>query len=76
MSAPTEYCDSTAPEPYKSALLPLDLSLEAYKVLEKEQGAAEERYQEAVTRHDEWKVAKKREEKEAQAEKLRKEKEM
>ncbi|PBL01874.1 hypothetical protein ARMGADRAFT_1023266 [Armillaria gallica] len=50
------YHDSTTSEPYKLALTPPDLSLEAYKVLEKERGTAEERYEEAVTRHNEWKV--------------------
>ncbi len=40
MSTPTKYCDSTIPELYKSALMPPDLSLETYKVLEKEWGTA------------------------------------
>ncbi len=53
---------------------PPDLSLEAYEALEKEWGTVEERYEEAVTRHNEWKAMKNREAKEAQAEKLRKEK--
>ncbi len=75
MSAPTKYHNFATPEPYESAPMPPNLSLEAYKVLEKEQGTTEERYEEVVTQHDEWKAAKKREEKEAQVEKLRKEKE-
>ncbi len=53
MSVPTEYCNSATPEPYKSAPMPADLSLEDYEALEKEQGAVEERYEEAVARHDE-----------------------
>ncbi len=75
MSVPIEYHNSATPEPYESAPTPANLSLEDYEALEKEWGAMEERYKEAVTRHDEWKAVKNREAKEAQVEKLRKEKE-
>ncbi len=64
MSALTEYHDSTTSELYESAPTPTDLSLEDYEALEKEWGAMEERYKEAVTRHDEWKAMKAREAKE------------
>ncbi len=71
MSAPVKYRDSTTPEPYESALTPPDLSFEDYKALIEERTAAEERYEEAITRHDSWKTAKA---KEARAEKLKQDK--
>ncbi len=61
MSMPIEYCDSATPEPYELAPTPADLLLEDYEALQKEWGTAEERYEEAVTRHDEWKATKNRE---------------
>ncbi len=75
MSASVEYHDSMTPEPYALALTPPSLMFEEYKALELEQSAAEEKYDEVVNKHNEWKAAKKREEKEAWAEKLKKEKE-
>ena len=71
MSAPVEYRDSATPEPYESAPTPPDLSFEDYKVLTEERTAAEEQYEEAITRHDDWKTARA---KEAQAEKLKQDK--
>ncbi len=71
MSAPVEYRDSATPEPYESAPTPPDLSFEDYKALTEEWTAAEEQYEEAVTRHDGWKTARA---KEAQAEKLKQDK--
>ncbi len=71
MSTPIKYCDSATPEPYESAPTPPDLSFKDYKVLTEEQTAAEERYKEAVTRHDGWKTAKA---KEVQVDKLKQDK--
>ncbi len=71
MSAPIEYRDSATPEPYELAPTPPDLSFKDYKALTEEQTAAEELYEEAITRHDGWKTAKA---KEAQAEKLKQDK--
>ena len=61
MSAPVEYRDSVTPEPYESAPTPVDISLEDLEALEQERSAAEERYEEAVARHEEWKFAKAKE---------------
>ncbi len=76
MSAPVEYHDSMTPEPYALALTPPLLTFEEYEAWELERSAAEEKYDEAVNKHNEWKAAKKREEKEARAEKLKMEKEV
>ncbi|SJL06757.1 uncharacterized protein ARMOST_10099 [Armillaria ostoyae] len=56
------------PEPYESAPMPEDLMAEEYKALTVKQAAAEDRYDEVVVKHKEWKAAKA---KEAWAEKLR-----
>ncbi len=58
MSAPIEYCDSMIPEPYMSASMPPSLTFEEYKALAVEQSTKEEKYDEAVNRHEEWKMAK------------------
>ncbi len=76
MLPPIEHCDSATPEPYKLALTPVDLSVEDYEVLIEERTAMEERYKEAISSHDEWKIVKAREAKEAHAEKLRQDKEV
>ncbi len=68
MSAPIEYCDSVTPEPYALALTPPSLSFEDYEVLINEWTTAEECYDEAISRHDSWKIVKA---KEAWAEKLK-----
>ncbi len=72
MPAPLEYCDSVTPEPYVLAPTPPSLTFEEYKVLAIEQSTAEEKYDEAVNKHEEWKTAKA---KKAHVERLRKEKE-
>ncbi len=68
MSAPIKYGDSVTPKPYESAPTPPELSFEDYKALTEEWTATEERYEEAVGRHNDWKTA---QAKEAWAEKLR-----
>ncbi|PBK65752.1 hypothetical protein ARMSODRAFT_1022181, partial [Armillaria solidipes] len=68
MSASIEYRQSATPEPYESAPTPADLTAEDYKALTVERVAAEERYDEAVSKHEEWKAMKA---KEARAEVLR-----
>ncbi|PBK60781.1 hypothetical protein ARMSODRAFT_982022 [Armillaria solidipes] len=68
MSASIEYRQSATPEPYESAPTPADLTAEDYKALTVERVAAEERYDEAVSKHKEWKAMKA---KEARAEALR-----
>ncbi len=67
MSTPIEYHNSATPEPYASAPMPPLLTFKEYEALALERSATEEKYDEAVNKHDEWKVAKKREEKEAWA---------
>ncbi len=71
MSAPIEYRDSVTPEPYESAPTPPALSFKDYKALTEERTATEERYEEAIGRHDDWKTVRA---KEARAEKLRQDK--
>ncbi|SJL06761.1 uncharacterized protein ARMOST_10103 [Armillaria ostoyae] len=68
MSSSNEYCLSTTPEPYESAPTPPDLTAEEYKALTAERAAEEEKYDEAVGKHEGWKAIKA---KEAQAEALR-----
>ncbi len=75
MSVPIEHRDFATPEPYALAPTPPSLTFKEYEALALERSATEEKYDEAVNRHDEWKAVKKREEKEAQVEKLKKEKE-
>ncbi len=53
MSMPIEYCDSVTPEPYVSALTPPSLTLEEYKALAIEQSTMEEKYDEAINKHEE-----------------------
>ncbi|PBK71391.1 hypothetical protein ARMSODRAFT_1017292 [Armillaria solidipes] len=79
MSNSIKYPQSATPEPYKSTLTPEGLTSEQYKVFTEERATAEEKYEEAVGAHDEWKAAKTKEawleklkmDKEAQAEKLK-----
>ncbi len=73
MSVPIEYRDSITPKPYVSAPTPPLLTFEEYKALVIERSTAEEKYDEAVNKHEEWKTAKA---KKACVEKLRKEKEV
>ncbi|KAK0446611.1 hypothetical protein EV421DRAFT_1901459 [Armillaria borealis] len=68
MSSSNEYRLSTTPKPYESAPTPKDLMAEEYRVLTVEQATMEERYDEAVIKHEGWKATKA---KEARAEKLR-----
>ncbi|PBK72218.1 hypothetical protein ARMSODRAFT_1016197 [Armillaria solidipes] len=68
MSSSNKYCLSMTPEPYESALMPRDLTAEEYRILTVKWAAMEERYDEAVDRHEEWKAAKA---KKAWVEKLR-----
>ncbi|PBK61668.1 hypothetical protein ARMSODRAFT_981419 [Armillaria solidipes] len=63
MLGPNKYHQSATSEPYESALIS-----DEYKALTDEWIAAEERYDEAVSRHEEWKTARA---KEAWTEKLR-----
>ncbi len=72
MSVPIEYRDFMTTEPYVSAPMSSLLTFKEYEALAVEQSAVEEKYDEAVNRHEEWKMAKA---KEAWAEQLRKEKE-
>ncbi|SJL07240.1 uncharacterized protein ARMOST_10583 [Armillaria ostoyae] len=67
MSSSNEYRLSTTPEPYESAPMPPNLTAEEYKALTAERAAEEERYDEAVGKHEGWKAMKA---KEAQAAKL------
>ncbi|PBK62703.1 hypothetical protein ARMSODRAFT_980541 [Armillaria solidipes] len=68
MSSSNEYRLSVTPEPYESAPTPPDLTAEEYKALTAERAAEEERYDEAVGKHEGWKAMKA---KEARAEALR-----
>ncbi|SJL06731.1 uncharacterized protein ARMOST_10073 [Armillaria ostoyae] len=71
MSAPIKYHLSITSKPYKLASTPVDLNAEEYKALTVERVTAEERYDNAMGKHKEWKTMKT---KEAQAEqKLEKE---
>ncbi len=57
MLVPIEYHDSITPKPYESAPTPPELSsFEDYKALTEERTATEERYEEAVGQHDDWKT--------------------
>ncbi|PBK71029.1 hypothetical protein ARMSODRAFT_1017798 [Armillaria solidipes] len=58
MSASIEYCQSTTLEPYESAPTPTNLTAEDYKALTAKRAAAEEKYDEAVSKHEEWKAMK------------------
>ncbi len=71
MSVPIEYCDSMTPEPYVLAPMPPSLTFEEYEALTIEWSTTEEKYDEAINRHKEWKMVKA---KEAHMERLRKEK--
>ncbi len=71
MSAPIEYRNSVTPKPYELAPMPPALSFEDYKALTEEWTAAEECYEEAVGRHNDWKTV---HAKEARAGKLRQDK--
>ncbi|PBK99304.1 hypothetical protein ARMGADRAFT_1074186 [Armillaria gallica] len=71
MSVPIEYRDYVTPELYTSASTPPNLSFKDYEVWMVEQTAAEERYDEAVNQHKDWKAVRV---KEAQAEKLKQDK--
>ncbi|PBK60427.1 hypothetical protein ARMSODRAFT_1026471 [Armillaria solidipes] len=68
MSSSNKYHLSMTPRPYELAPTPKDLTAKEYKTLTIEQAAAEERYDEAVSKYKKWKAAKA---KEAWAEKLR-----
>ncbi|PBL01899.1 hypothetical protein ARMGADRAFT_1023278 [Armillaria gallica] len=61
MSAPIKYCDFVTPEPYTSALTPHSLTFEKYEALVIEQSTMEEKYDEAINKHKEWKMAKAKE---------------
>ncbi|PBK77838.1 hypothetical protein ARMSODRAFT_968131 [Armillaria solidipes] len=63
-----KYHESATPEPYKSAPTSTNLTAEDYKASTDEQAAMEERYDKAVSKHEEWKAMKA---KEARAEALR-----
>ncbi|KAK0446613.1 hypothetical protein EV421DRAFT_1901466 [Armillaria borealis] len=75
----TEYCLSTSPEPYKTALTLEGLMSEEYKLLTNECAATEEKYVEAIRAHEAWKAAKAKEawlaklelDKKAQSDKLK-----
>ncbi|PBK73733.1 hypothetical protein ARMSODRAFT_1015263 [Armillaria solidipes] len=73
MSNSVEYHQSATPKPYESTLMPEGLTSEQYKVFTKECAAVEEKYEETVGAHDEWKAAKV---KEARLEKLKADKEV
>ncbi|KAK0456927.1 hypothetical protein EV421DRAFT_1923189 [Armillaria borealis] len=68
MSSSNEYRLSATPEPYESAPTPPDLTAEEYKALTAEWATEEERYDDAVSKHEGWKAMKA---KEARAEALR-----
>ncbi|PBK71763.1 hypothetical protein ARMSODRAFT_1016753 [Armillaria solidipes] len=80
MSNSVEYRQSATPKPYESTLTPEGLTSEQYKVFAEERATMEEKYEEAVGAHEEWKAAKAKEarleklkvDKEVQAEKLKK----
>ncbi|KAK0430296.1 hypothetical protein EV421DRAFT_1913101 [Armillaria borealis] len=58
MSGPNKYHQSATPEPYESAPTSIGLTSDEYKALTNKRITMEERYNEAVSRHEEWKAAK------------------
>ncbi|KAK0432108.1 hypothetical protein EV421DRAFT_1924530 [Armillaria borealis] len=61
MSSSNEYHLSMTPKLYESALTPPDLTTEEYKALTAERAIEEERYDEAVSKHEGWKAMKAKE---------------
>ncbi|KAK0429987.1 hypothetical protein EV421DRAFT_1939470 [Armillaria borealis] len=61
MSSSNKYRLSTTPKPYELAPMPPDLTAEEYKALTAEQAAEEERYDDAVSKHEGWKAMKAKE---------------
>ncbi|KAK0430793.1 hypothetical protein EV421DRAFT_1912500 [Armillaria borealis] len=72
MSNSIKYRQSVTSEPYESALTPEGLTLDEYKLLTEEHTATEEKYEEAIGVHDEWKATKLDEEQKAAEEKKKK----
>ncbi|PBK73765.1 hypothetical protein ARMSODRAFT_972142 [Armillaria solidipes] len=61
MSNTIKHCQSATPESYESVPTLEGLTSDQYKLLTEEHTATEEKYEEAVGAHDEWKAAKAKE---------------